>query len=60
MNRPTLVLASGRPRTLAGLRRLAGLAVPSDDLPHEVVSLPFRCAAELFACLDALPPERLR
>ncbi len=60
MNRPTLVLASGRPRTLAGLRRLAGLAVPSDDLPHEVVSLPFRCAAELFAGLDALPPERLR
>lgn len=60
MTRPRVLLASRDPSVVAAIEQFLGLCLPNEELGHEVEKLSFSCGRELFARLDAVPPEQVR
>lgn len=59
MSRPLLLFASRHESVASALRQQFELFIPTCKLPHRVEHVGFSSCTELFAALDAIPPEQL-
>src|SRR5215211_5781689 len=59
MIRPLLLFASRNASVAAALHQHFELLLPACGLPHQIEHVAFSSSVELFAAIDAIPPEQL-